>query len=170
MKKLIFFAAILLATLDVAAQKKELPAAVKDPFYSKYPGALEVKFKKKKDAYRIRFVNEGLKITSLFDQEGNWEHSEYILSKENIPDKISKTIIKKYPKGSFRNAQVTETSTGGIDYEIAVDTDKFTYFLVLDKDGKIVETKKVSNESMKPEKDDSPQNNSENEGGGDGEK
>lgn len=168
MKKLIFFALILLTTLDVAAQKKELPATVKDSFFSKYPDASDIKHKKQKNSYRIKFVNEGLKITSMYDLEGNWENSEYVLSKENIPGKISKTIIKKYPNGSFRNARVTEISTGEVNYEIAVDTDKFTYFLVLDKDGKIVESKKVSNESMKPEKDDRPQNNSENEEGGDG--
>jgi hypothetical protein len=169
MKRITFISILLALASGLAAQRKELPPDIRDSLFFRYPDATEITSKDRKDVYRIKFNNEGVKTTSFFDSNGKWIKSESILVKEHIPEKVKKTIIKKYPKGFFRSATLTETSQGYFIYEIAVETEKFTYYLELDKTGNIIKTNQIekssgpSNKSTKAS--DSPGNDDDENGG-----
>lgn len=167
MKKTVLFSILLTLSIGLLAQKKEMPAQVNEAFQKMYPNATEVKHKKQKSSYKIKFNNQGDKSTSIFNMEGNWEKTEILLMKERIPETIRQSIVKKYPKGSFNSAKLTETSEGKHYYEVSVDTDKFTYNLELDKSGKIIKTDKIAKESPKPAQSNNGGGGS--DGGGDGE-
>ncbi|MFC2087652.1 hypothetical protein ACFLSA_05795 [Bacteroidota bacterium] len=65
---------------------------------------------------------------------------------------IRNSINKKYSGGRLTSAKLTETGTGIEKYEIKVDTDKFVFELELDKEGKIISTKKIQKQTLE-EKD-----------------
>jgi hypothetical protein len=126
--------------MGLNAQRKQLPPVVNDSLVYRYPAAEEMSFSKRKDLYRMKFKNEGVKTIAFFDDRGNWKSTESLYLDEQIPEKVQKTVAKKYPKGSFKSALLTETSEGEFRYNVTVDTEKVTYYLELDKAGKIVKT------------------------------
>lgn len=158
-KKLSFMLLLIAISTSIIAQKKELPSPVKESFLEKYPNATEIKHNKQKKAYKIRFNNEGNKTTSVFDFDGNWKRTESILKDDAIPEKVKKSIQKKYPNGSYSNVTLTETSEGEFLYKVIVDTDKATFLLDLDKSGKITKTSKRTNDTPATQESD-------NDGGG----
>ena len=140
MKSFTLFAVLLCLTMGLSAQRKQLPPAVSDSLVYRYPDASDMSFSKRKDQYRIKLRNEGVKTTAVFDESGNWKSTESLYLNEQIPEKVQKTVAKKYPKGSFKSALLKETSEGLYTYEVTVDTERVTYYLELDKAGKIVKT------------------------------
>lgn len=163
MKSFTLISALLCLTMGLSAQKKQLPPAVNDSLVYRYPAAAEMSFSKRKDLYKMKFRNEGVKTTAFFDDNGNWKRTESIYLNEQIPEKVQKTVTKKYPKGSFKSALLTETSEGVFLYKVTVDTEKVTYYLELDKTGKIVKTEQSEKSSGNTERS----NNSSDDGGND---
>ncbi len=163
MKKLVLFCLLSAIAVGSMAQKKGLPALVNESFLKKYPNATEVKSKKQKNSFKIKFNNQGVKTTSDFDFDGNWNKSESILKINAIPDIVKKSIEKKYPNGSFNTALLTETSDGKYFYQVTVDTEKLTFDLELDKAGKITKTDKIVKESSQPIKSNDGDNGSDGE-------
>ena len=134
-------------SLGLWAQPKGLPVNVYDSLMFKYPDATDLKSKKQKDDFRIRFENKGIKITSIYDAAGNWKESVSILKEENIPDNIKKSIKKKYTEGFISSVNLVEDNKGKIIYEATVDTEKYLINLELDNNGKILKTDQVRKET-----------------------
>jgi len=134
-------------------QKKDLPVMVKDSLMHKYPAATGIKSKKQKDNFRIRFENNGIKTVSIFDASGNWAETESTLKNEDLPEKVSNSVKKKYPQGIISSANLKETSSGMFLYYIMVDTEKSIFNLELDRNGKIIGTKQIRKETVPDSQD-----------------
>jgi len=165
MKSFTLILTLLFLTIGLSAQRKQLPPAVSDSLSCRYPDASEMNFSKRKELYRIRFSNEGVKTSTFFDESGNWKRTESIFLNEQIPEKVQKTITKKYPKGSFRSVSLTETSDGDFLYEVTVDTERITYYLELDKAGKITKTSQSEKSAGDSQKSYDTSDDSGNDGG-----
>ena len=136
-----------LFSMGAIAQKKGLPQQVNDSLIFRYPDASDIKFRKQKDDFRIKFDNKGSKISSVYDANGNWKESVTTIEDENIPENVSKSINKKYPGGSITGLSLLEDNSGKQVYQAKVNTEKFYYNLELDSSGKILKTEQVKKEA-----------------------
>ncbi len=126
----------------VNAQKKALPEDVSKALSEKYPTAEDVKFKVKKDIYRVRFKTAKMPVVAVYTNKGEWISSETDLTKKDMPEEVNSAILKKYPKGTYSKGKLLETPENAF-YQISVDTQNAVYNLEINKNGKILKTEKV---------------------------
>ncbi len=67
---------------------------------------------------------------------------------------IKKNLLeKRYPQGSYPFVILKETKTDDLIYKVQVNTDKFYFYIEMDKNGKITKTEKFIIETPQPPKD-----------------
>lgn len=137
MKKILLIA-FLITGMVVNAQRKSLPIEVNESFSEKYPLGKELQIKIKKDSYQINFLNEEIPIITVFDKEGNWQNSQTLIQRGNLPKAVKNTLIKKYKNLTYESAFLYEDYKGISYYKIKMKNPLSFYRLEIDRDGKLL--------------------------------
>ena len=136
--------------------KKEVPAAVLKSFTATYPHAKAHAYAKETEEgetfYELETTEGMVKRDILFKADGTIAEVEEMLTKENIPDAVSKTLAAEFPKGKILGVEKTTKGTDAT-YEAHLMNGKEKLEVVLSGDGKIQKKEVVKSKKAKGEKD-----------------
>ena len=129
------------ATISYGQKKteKDIPAAVKTAFNTKFPGASNVKWgKESAKEYEAEFKLNNSDVSANFSATGEWVETETILSAADLPVTITNAIKSKYPVASITKGEKLEKSGDKIMYEVFIKTNGKTKEVELNADGSFV--------------------------------
>ena len=135
--------------------KKDVPVAVLRAFTAAYPTAKAHSYAKETENgetfYELETTDGKVKRDILFKADGTIAEVEEMLTKENIPEAISKTLAAEFPKGKILGVEKT-TKGSDATYEAHIVNGKEKLEVVLSGDGKIQKKEVVSSKKGKGEK------------------
>lgn len=106
-KKTVWIAGLcLLFTLGVQAQVREVPKAVDEAFYKKYPTAEKVEFVDNLLQVRVRFEQDGEKYLATFTNKGFWRETEQQWAFDKLPEDVQ----DGFKKSKYADWEVAETA------------------------------------------------------------
>jgi hypothetical protein len=129
------------ATISCAQKvtEKDLPAAVKAAFTTKFPGTVNVKWgKENSKEYEAEFKLNKNDVSANFLATGEWAETETVLSVTDIPETISSVVKSKYPGASITKGEKLEKPGNKILYEVFIKTNGKTKEVELNADGSFV--------------------------------
>jgi hypothetical protein len=140
---------------------KDLPEAVSAAFKKAYPNA-EIKgagkeIEEGKTFYEVESLDGKIKRDLTYTTDGTLSEIEETIAADALPKEVINTLHAAYPKAEIKKAE-TVTRGAVTNFEIVIKSEKKSYELVFDKDGKITKTeekkaKKEKKENEKEEKD-----------------
>ena len=141
MKFRIIILAILLFPLTVVAQKgSEVPLPVNDGFKKLFPSATDVEWSMKEKMWEVIFYTGNNVNVALFTAEGLLEESVLTLFEEEFPSNMVKTVEEKYPGAYVNSVDKVTDRNKKIIFKFFADTDDFSYIIIFDETGNILDT------------------------------
>jgi len=126
------------ATISCAQKvnEKNLPAAVKTAFSTKYPTATNIKWgKENAKEYEAEFKLNNNNVSANFLVTGEWVETETVLSVTDLPAAVSNAIKTKYPSASIIKAEKLEKPVNKTLYEVFIKLNGKTKEVELNADG-----------------------------------
>jgi hypothetical protein len=118
--------------------EKDLPAAVKNAFTTKFPGATDIKWEKEnKKELEANFKTNKADVSANFDLDGNWVETETTIPASELPAAVANTVNTKYPGAVYGRTEKIEKPGGKILYEVNVTVNGKKKELELNPDGSI---------------------------------
>ncbi|HNW74407.1 MAG: PepSY-like domain-containing protein [Bacteroidales bacterium] len=115
------------------------PAAVKNAFEKKFPGATSVSWgKENAQEWEAEFTLNGKKISANFQVDGTWVETEEPINKEELPKAVLSVIEKQYPGWAIMETDKTETAKNGTIYEADLKNGAKKLSLAFKEDGTTV--------------------------------
>ena len=138
MKKVILIvASIFVFSAFVFAAKP--PVKVQKAFDGKFPEATNVKWQKENSKeWEAEFTVNDRKTSANFMITGDWVETESQINVSELPNAVSASIKKLYPKGEIKSAYKIESAKEGMKYEADVKTTRKTVEVFLKEDGSIL--------------------------------
>lgn len=133
MKKMMTMIVLLLITGLANAQLRKVPSEVTDALKTKYPNAQQVEWKDKLTHFDAEFVDNNVKTTASFSNDGTWKETDQEIDFEKLPaavkDGFSKSKFNDWTTGSVTKI----ISPEGVQYKIYAEKSsiiqkKFLYF------------------------------------------
>lgn len=119
----------LLAALTVqlawAGDEERITVMAKRNFEKEFPGAIYVKWEKleRTDVCMVRFVYNDQALLSYFNDDGNMIATIRNVEKQNLPFRISETLLKKY--NEYKVLRIEELIMGSdVSYLVALENEK----------------------------------------------
>ncbi len=129
--------------------EKDVPAAVLNSFHKAYPKAeikgLSTETEKGKKFFEIESMDGTVRRDLLFTPAGKIAEIEETVPSSELPSGALQSIEKKIPGAKVERAEKV-TSGSKVTYELSVTGTKGKYGVVLNKDGKIMTSRKVKSE------------------------
>ena len=140
MKKIFsILAAYAMIIVSCTAQNMNVPAAVKQAFHSKFPGAKQIKWSKEnKNEFEMEFVYNGNEMSANFDNNGNWAKIETVISETEIPVAVKNSVLLKYPEAIFIGAEKMEQPDKAVSFEVIIKTKGKKKELELSENGSFI--------------------------------
>ena len=136
--------------------KKDVPAAVLKAFTSAYPNAKAHAYAKETEKgetfYELETTDGTAKRDILFKADGTIAEVEEMLTKESIPDAVSKTLSGEFPKAKIIGVEKTTKGTD-VTYEAHIMNGKEKLEVVMNGDGKIQKKEVIKSKKGKAEKE-----------------
>ena len=130
----------------------KVPAKVKDAVKAKFPNAQMVSAEKEtkdgKTSYEIAIKLKGKMIDVGVSDEGKILDVEAVIDFKDLPKTVVEALEKKYPSAKFGTVEEV-TKDGKVSYEVVVEQDGKKWEVLLDKSGKIEETKEIKSKKQK---------------------
>lgn len=115
------------------------PVAVKAVFNKKFPAASKVKWgKETAKEWEADFSLKGIKISSVFHEDGKWLETEQMIKKSELPKAVTDAIKAKYPTWTIAEADKTESAKLGAIYEADLKKGKQSKSVAFKEDGSVV--------------------------------
>lgn len=134
---------------DKKISKKDVPQAVLNSFHKAYPKAeikgMSTETEKGKTYFEIESVDGKVNRDLLFTAAGKIAEIEETIPPSELPKMSMQSIEKKFPGAKIEKAE-RNTSGTKVTYELAVSSKKGKFEVVLNKEGKIISSKKASSE------------------------
>ena len=134
---------------DKKISKKNVPQAVLNSFHKTYPKAvikgLSTETEKGKTYFEIESVDGNVNRDLLYTAAGKIAEIEETIASSELPKMSMQLIEKKFPDAKIEKAE-RNTSGSKVTYELAVASKKGKFEVVLNKEGKIIKSKKASAE------------------------
>lgn len=129
--------------------KKELPAAIASAFAKDYPNAKILNWSAEKEdgvlSYEVESMDGATRRDLVYSPEGKALEIEERIQPADLPQAVSLSISKAYPKGVVKSAEkLTRGDFTG--YEVAVKVGKKSHEVVLDTAGAIQKAPKEGGE------------------------
>lgn len=142
MKKVFPFLLLLasLATTQISAQIRKIPAEVTDAFKSKFPEAKNVEWKDNLTNFQASFILNDAEWTAEFNNKGEWKESTKKLSFETLPAAVKDGLSKsKYHDWSPGSVMLIEKNDNSSLYKIYVEKSPLVQkrFLFFTKEGRL---------------------------------
>lgn len=140
MKKIFSILAVFaLIMISCTAQDMNVPAAVKQAFHSKFPGAKQIKWSKEnKNEFEMEFVYNGNEMSANFDNNGNWVKIETVINESDIPVVVKNSVLSKYPEAIFITTEKAEQPNKAAIFEVIIKTKSKKKELELSEDGSFI--------------------------------
>ena len=136
--------------------KKDVPVAVLKAFTSAYPNAKVHSYAKETEKgetfYELETTDSKAKRDLLFKADGTIAEVEEMLTKENIPETVSKTLSAEFPKGKILGVEKTTKGTD-VTYEARIMNGKEKLEVVMSGDGKVQKKEVIKSKKEKGEKE-----------------
>lgn len=150
--------AVLLITSSAYAQKKEnllVPEVVQKSFGQRFPNASPVEWRKE-DAttYEAEFKLNGTEYSANYSNSGEWLVTEMEVNQTTLPEAVLATLKTDYVGHKVKECERVEKPGGSIVYEVEVVKDDATTEVVLDVNGRVFSTKKISVEEKEIDAED----------------
>jgi len=133
---------------DKKISEKEAPKAVLNSFHMTYPKAvikgMSTETEKGKAYFEIESIDGNVKRDLLFTSAGKIAEIEETISTDGLPKVSIPMIENKIPGAKVKSAEKV-TRGSNVTYELAVTGKKGKFEVVLNKEGKIIKSQKVSN-------------------------
>lgn len=131
----------------LAGFAQEAPKVVKSAFSKKFPTAVVIKWEKLEDAtWRVFYKMNKEDYRSVFAEGGNWIHTKYMISIDDIPEKVKSTLNGNYPDHDISEVEVKKTENELV-YTIELVNDNRTKFnVIINENGEIVPNTENSEE------------------------
>jgi hypothetical protein len=136
MKRVKLVAASAMITSLAWAQKineKEVPIAVKNALYQKYPDAKEVKWEKENQQIEAEFDVKKADVSVLFDDQGNIIETEQEIEINELPKGVVDYVKSHYKQNIKEAAKITDAK-GTVTYEAEIKG----MDLIFDSNGKFL--------------------------------
>ena len=115
-KTILMFAAIVMFCSYSFAMAP--PKAVKDAFSKKFPTATKISWgKESAKEWEAEFSLDGIKISSVFFEDGKWLETEQMVKAAALPKAVADAIKATYPGWTIVEADKTESAKLGSIYE-----------------------------------------------------
>lgn len=120
MKKLSYLLLFSLFISTVSyAQLRKIPAEVTEAFSGKYPDAKSVEWRDKLSGFTASFSLDSNTYLASFDNKGNWESTEHVISQEELPDAVQDGFEKsKYADWNVSLIYYIELPNDEVHYRI----------------------------------------------------
>ena len=129
--------------------EKDVPAAVLNSFHKAYPKAeikgLSTEKEHGKKYFEIESMDGMVRRDLLFTPAGKIAEIEETIPASELPEGAMQSIEKKIPGAKVDRAEKV-TSGSKVTYELSVTGKNGKYGVVLNKDGKIMTSRKVKSE------------------------
>lgn len=149
MKK-VLLGALLIAGSALFAQ--DVPSNVKKTFQSKFPKAEEAEWIENDESYDVDFYENNAMKSASFNNAGKWLETRTSL--EKIPALVEKSVAAKYKGATVDATTLVESADGKVIYEVSAGSDAASYTIVMDKEGKILSSEAIDNDSDGEDYDD----------------
>lgn len=134
---------------DKKISKKNVPQAVLNSFHKTYPKAvikgMSTETEKGKTFFEIESVDGKVNRDLLYTAAGKIAEIEETIASSELPKMSMQLIEKKFPGAKIEKAE-RNTSGSKVIYELAITSKKGKFEVVLNKEGKIIKSKKASAE------------------------
>ncbi len=155
MKTIITTLALSLVVNLACAQKvkeAEVPAAVKEGFAKKYPGAKVEKWEKEGADYEAEFDLNKVESSAVLDASGNFKELEQEIKTSALPKTVGEYCTKNFAGWKLSEAAKITDAGGKVTYEAEMSKGKEHFDALFDDKGNFI--KKGEIEKGKEEKKD----------------
>ena len=119
--------------------EKDLPAAVKTAFTTKFPGATDIKWgKENAKEYEAEFKHNNTSVSANFKTDGTWTETETTILSSELPAAVTDAVKTKYPGAVYGITEKIEKPGAKILYEVNITVNGKKKELELNSDGVIV--------------------------------
>ncbi len=121
--------------VSMAANKTEIPKAVKEAFSKKYPTAEKVKWdteengeeateENDEEEYEVKFKLKGNKTTAKFKTDGSWLETETNIKNADLPQAVKTAVTAQFAGYELDEAELVETPELAKAYEVKLKDKK----------------------------------------------
>jgi uncharacterized membrane protein YkoI len=140
------------ASNDAVAQKKpkmKVPPAIESAFKKAYPNAVIKGVDKEKTNgktyYEVESVDGKTRRDFLYNEDGTVYETEEAIATSTLPEAVSKSVAKEYPKGKITLAE--KVTRGDVtEYEVTVKSGKKKHEVRYDANGAEIKGKPEAEE------------------------
>jgi hypothetical protein len=120
MKKLLIASLLLFVIALHAQDNSKIPAAAKISFAKDFPSVANIKWDKEDGNYEVDFIQDGKKMSALYDAKGMLKETETAIAASELP-----AAVMPYFNDHYKNVTVKETAkitkaNKEINYEIGI--------------------------------------------------
>jgi uncharacterized membrane protein YkoI len=137
-------AIILVLFFIISINKKNVPVRLKHAFKNKFPSAKNIDWMKSKKFYEVIFFQDRAEKKARFDSAGNWIETKSLIFPENVPEKIRKRALDKFPDCQFNDVSKIENNRGEVYYKLIVTTDQVNYLVKINESLNIIQTRNLT--------------------------
>jgi hypothetical protein len=120
---------------------KDVPAAVKKAFESKFSEAKKVEWEKEKDSeWEAEFEQNGIEYSANFLADGTWVETEHEIKKEEIPVAVLAKLQLDFEGYKYDEVELSETPNGKF-YEMELEKGKEEIEVTFSEEGKLISKK-----------------------------
>ncbi len=149
MRNFIVLCGLFLFTLPLLSQKADLPKKIVVTFDQKFPGVTEVKWKKDKSDYKIKFDYKGKKTVAEINEEGKWKKTSVNFTLEELPQGVQSTIKANRKNGEVNSIkQITEEGKATV-YKVEIKDGNTLTKLKIDEAGKVLKSESETKSDKK---------------------
>lgn len=147
---------ILILTLSVFtfscsnAQKMndaDVPAAVKNSFSKKFPGAKVEKWEKEGNDYEAEFDWNKTESSAVFDAAGTFKEIESEIKTSELPKNVTEYCQKNYAEYKISEAAKITDANGKVMYEAELSKGKEHFDVIFDQNGNFIKKSGVVSKS-----------------------
>jgi hypothetical protein len=138
---------------EETAMKITVPEEVAAAFQTKFAAATEIEWgKESATEFEAEFKLDGKKMSANFDATGKWLETEAILSAEELPAPVLRTLKAQFGEYQVKKVESLEKASEPMTFEVKLEKGETILEVVLDASGKVVKQKiKEEVEEKEPE-------------------
>jgi len=140
MKKVFYLLTVLtlISLLACGQTEKNVSEKVKAAFSEKFPDIKKVKWGiEEGEGWEAEFKLKGKKYSVTFNEEGQWQETEYVVNFNDVPPIVKTTLGIEFNDYKVKESEISETVSGKV-YEFELEKDKSKMEVVIDSEGKLI--------------------------------
>ena len=122
-------------TANGGSAGSDIPPRVQVNFNARYPESAETaQWQHTEEGYQARFSQNGQKVESTFNRDGQWLRSRTEIREGDWPANLQKYVKENHPQYQYQQGYLYENEKGA-RYEVSLRSQNKDYVLNFDKNG-----------------------------------